>query len=97
MRDKLHPEAPVSLVGGKANKILEACLPLGNIVFGPNVSAHCDVAIWMRSVGEPIVGELAFSYRVLKTNRDDSAAHQLADKFFKNLQLALDLGIRQRI
>ncbi len=96
-RLKLHPEAPVSLVGGKANKILEACLPLGNIVFGPNVSAHCDVAIWMRSVGEPIVGELAFSYRVLKTNRDNSAAHQLADKFFKNLQLALDLGIRQRI
>jgi hypothetical protein len=88
-RLQLKPEVPVSVVGGNANKILEACLPLGNIVFGPNVSAHCDVAIWMRSVGEPIVGELAFSYRVLKTNRDDSAAHQLADKFFKNLQLAI--------
>lgn len=88
-RLELKPEVPVSVVGGTSNKILEACLPLGNIVFGPNVSAHCDVAIWMRSVGEPIVGELAFSYRVLKTNRDDSAAHQLADKFFKNLQLAI--------
>lgn len=88
-RLELKPEVPVSVVGGKANKILEACLPLGNIVFGPNVSAHIDVAIWMRSVGEPIVGELAFSYRVQKTNRDDSAAHQLADKFFKNLQLAI--------
>ena len=88
-RLKLKPEVPVSVVGGKSNKILEACLPFGNIVFGPNVSAHCDVGIWMRSVGEPIVGELAFSYRVLKTNRDDSAAHQLADKFFKNLQLAI--------
>lgn len=88
-RLELKPEVPVSVVGGASNKILEACLPLGNIVFGPNVSAHCDVAIWMRSVGEPIVGELAFSYRVLKTNRDDSAAHQLADKFFKNLQLAI--------
>jgi hypothetical protein len=88
-RLELNPETPVSLVGGKSNKILEACLPLGNIVFGPNVSAHCEVAIWMRSVGEPIVGELAFSYRVLKTNRDDGAAHQLADKFFKNLQLAI--------
>ncbi len=89
IRLQLKPEVPVSVVGGNTNKILEACLPLGNIVFGPNVSAHCDVAIWMRSVGEPIVGELAFSYRVLKTNRDDSAAHQLADKFFKNLQLAI--------
>ena len=88
-RLELKPEVPVSVVGGKANKILEACLPLGNIVFGPNVSAHIDVAIWMRSVGEPIVGELAFSYRVQKTNRDDSVAHQLADKFFKNLQLAI--------
>jgi hypothetical protein len=29
--------------------------------------------------------------------RSGCAAHQLADKFFKNLQLALDLGIRQRI
>lgn len=88
-RLELKPDVLVSVVGGKANKILEACLPLGNIVFGPNVSAHCDVAIWMRSVGEPIVGELAFSYRVNKTNRDDSAAHQLADRFFKNLQLAI--------
>jgi hypothetical protein len=85
-RLELKPDVPVSVVGGTANKILEACLPLGNIVFGPNVSAHCDVGIWMRSVGEPIVGELAFSYRVNKTNRDDLAAHQLADKFFKNLQ-----------
>jgi len=88
-RLELKPDVLVSVVGGKTNKILEACLPLGNIVFGPNVSAHCDVAIWMRSVGEPIVGELAFSYRVNKTNREDSAAHQLADRFFKNLQLAI--------
>lgn len=88
-RLELKPDVPVAVVGGKANKILEACLPLGNIVFGPNVSAHCDVAIWMRSVGEPIIGELAFSYRVNKTNREDVAAHQLADKFFKNLQLAI--------
>lgn len=88
-RLELRPDVPVSVVGGTTNKILEACLPLGNIVFSPNVSAHCDVAIWMRSVGEPIVGELAFSYRVNKTNRDDVAAHQLADKFFKNLQLAI--------
>lgn len=88
-RLNLSPELPVSVVGGSTNKILEACLPLGNIVFSPSVSAHCDVAIWMRSVGEPIVGELAFSYRVNKANREDIAAHQLADKFFKHLQLAI--------
>lgn len=88
-RLNLSPELPVSVVGGSSNKILEACLPLGNIVFSPSVSAHCDVAIWMRSVGEPIVGELAFSYRVNKANREDVAAHQLADKFFKHLQLAI--------
>lgn len=89
VRLNLSPELPVSVVGGSSNKILEACLPLGNIVFSPSVSAHCDVAIWMRSVGEPIVGELAFSYRVNKANREDVAAHQLADKFFKHLQLAI--------
>lgn len=88
-RLNLKPDTPVSVVGGTANKILEACLPLGNIVFGPNVSAHCDVGIWMRSVGEPMIGELAFSYRVNKANREDVVAHQLADKFFKNLQLAM--------
>lgn len=80
---------PVGVVGGAANKILEACLPLGNIEFSPGVSAHCDVAIWMRSVGEPIVGELAFSYRVNKANRDDTEAHILADKFFIELQRAI--------
>jgi len=88
-RLELKPDVPIAVVGGTSNKILEACLPLGNIVFSPNVSAHCDVAIWMRSVGEPIVGELAFSYRVTKLNRHDVVAHQLADKFFKNLQLAI--------
>ena len=88
-RLKLKSDVPVSIVGGRANKILEACMPFGDIVFGPNVSAHCDVAIWMRSVGEPIIGELAFSYRVTKLNRDNTEAHQRADKFFKNLQLAI--------
>lgn len=82
-------DVPVSVVGGAANKILEACLPLGNIEFSPGVSAHCDIAIWMRSVGEPIVGELAFSYRVNKENREDTNAHKLADSFFEKLQLAI--------
>lgn len=85
----IKPDVPVSVVGGAANKILEACLPLGNIEFSPGVSAHCDIAIWMRSVGEPIVGELAFSYRVNKENREDTMAHKRADAFFENLQLAI--------
>ncbi|MDO8693338.1 MAG: hypothetical protein Q7J51_04510 [Sheuella sp.] len=80
---------PVRIVGGRTNKILEACLPLGNLVFGESVQAHCDIGIWMRSVGDPIIGELAFSYRVNKTNRDDTAAHKKANKFFRQLQLAI--------
>jgi hypothetical protein len=80
---------PVRIVGGRTNKILEACLPLGNLRFGDNVQAHCDIAIWMRSVGDPIIGELAFAYRVNDSNRADIKAHKKADKFFKQLQLAL--------
>lgn len=85
----IDAKLPVRIVGGVTNKILEACLPLGNIAFGDNVQAHCDIGIWMRSVGDPIIGELAFSYRVTETNRDDTKAHKRADKFFKNLQLAI--------
>lgn len=85
----IEDDIPVRIVGGKTNKILEACLPVGNLMFGENVQAHCDIAIWMRSVGDPIIGELAFSYRVNNENREQIAAHKKADKFFKNLQLAL--------
>lgn len=88
-RLKLDEKLPVRVVGGNANKILEACLPLGNLVFGDRVQAHCDLAIWMRSVGEPIVGELAFAYRVNDQNREDRKAHKRADKFFIDLQLAI--------
>jgi tetratricopeptide (TPR) repeat protein len=80
---------PVRIVGGRTNKILEACLPLGNLVFGENVQAHCDIGIWMRSVGDPIIGELAFSYRVNNSNRGDTDAHKKANKFFRQLQLAI--------
>ena len=82
-------ELPVRIVGGRTNKVLEACLPLGNLVFGDGVQAHCDVGIWMRSVGDPIIGELAYSYRVNDQNRGDLQAHKKADKFFKQLQLAI--------
>ncbi len=82
-------DLPVRIVGGKTNKILEACLPLGNLAFGVNVQAHCDIGIWMRSVGDPIIGELAFSYRVNSLNRDDTKAHKKANKFFKQLQFAI--------
>ncbi len=88
-RLQVEPEMPVRIVGGRTNKVLEACLPLGNISFGDGVQAHCDIGIWMRSVGDPIVGELAYSYRVTDENRDNTAAHKKADKFFKQLQLAI--------
>ncbi len=88
-RLELDPNIPIRIVGGRVNKVLEACLPLGNISFGDGVQAHCDIGIWMRSVGDPIIGELAFSYRVTDENRGNLAAHKKADKFFKQLQLAI--------
>lgn len=86
---KIDQKSPLRIVGGNTNKILEACLPLGNLVFGDGVQAHCDIAIWFRTAGEPIVGELAFSYRVNDDNRSETKAHKRADKFFKKLQTEL--------
>jgi len=74
------------MVGGRRNKILEACVTLGHIAFSESVLAHCEIAIWFRAIGKPMVGELAFAYRVSKTNRRDVAAHQRADDFFRKLQ-----------
>ncbi|QWE23437.1 hypothetical protein FD975_04370 [Polynucleobacter sp. AP-Jannik-300A-C4] len=85
----IDKKKPLRIVGGSTNKILEACLPLGNLVFGDGVQAHCEIAIWMRSVGDPIVGELAFSYRVNDAIRKQAKAHKRADKFFKKLQIEL--------
>lgn len=85
----IDKKTPLRIVGGSTNKILEACLPLGNLVFGDGVQAHCDIAIWMRSAGDPIVGELAFAYRVNENNRSEIKAHKRADKFFKKLQIEL--------
>ena len=85
----LDKKTPLRIVGGDSNKILEACLPLGNLVFGDGVQAHCDIAIWFKSAGDPIVGELAFSYRVNDENRSEIKAHKRADKFFKKLQIEL--------
>lgn len=85
----LPKKIPVRVVGGRTNKILEANLPLGNLSFGDQVHAHCDLAIWMRNIGEPLVGELAFAYRVNDDNRSDKKAHKRADKFFVDLQHAI--------
>ena len=85
----IDKDVPLRIVGGKTNKILEACLPIGNLVFGDGVQAHCEIAIWMKSVGDPMVGELAFSYRVNDENRAQAKAHKRADKFFKKLQIEL--------
>jgi len=85
----LAGDMPVRIVGGKTNKILEACLPLGTISFGTGVQAHVELAIWMRSVGEPIIGELAYAYRVTDENRNNVKAHLKADQFFRELQPAI--------
>jgi len=85
----IDKKSPLRIVGGATNKILEACLPIGNLAFSDGVQAHCDIAIWMKSVGDPIVGELAFSYRVNDENRAQAKGHKRADKFFKKLQIEL--------
>ena len=86
---KIPSTAPVRVVGGRTNKVLEAVLPMGNLTFGDRVHAHLDLGIWMRNVGEPIIGELAFAYRVNSENRADKKAHKRADKFFVALQSAI--------
>lgn len=83
----------LKIVGGPTNKILEAQVTLGQICFGDNVQAHCELAIWFKSVGEPIVGELAFAYRVHKKNRKDVKTHKVAEDFFKYLQHSLSKSI----
>ena len=62
---------------------------MGNLTFGDRVHAHLDIGIWMRNVGEPIIGELAFAYRVNDDNRGDLKAHKRADRFFVALQNAI--------
>ena len=74
------------VVGNTKNKVLEACVTLGNIAFSDKVHAHCEIAIWFHTVGDPMIGELAFAYRVHKNNIKDIKAHRLADEFFKKLQ-----------
>lgn len=80
----------IGKVGGDENTILEAVLPLGTIAFDDDVVAHCDLGVWFRSAGVPLIGELAFAYRVNPQNRKNRKAHAKADKFFARLQKALD-------
>lgn len=79
-------EQKLRIVGNAKNKVLEACVTLGNIAFSDKVHAHCEIAIWFHTVGDPMIGELAFAYRVHKSNRKDIKAHRLAEEFFKKLQ-----------
>jgi len=79
----------IGKVGGNENTILEACLPLGTIMFDDDVVAHCDLGVWFRSAGVPLVGELAFAYRVNAKNRKNRKAHVKANRLFARLQEAL--------
>ena len=82
-------EKDIGKVGGDENTILEACLPLGMINFDDDVVAHCDLGVWFRSAGVPMVGELAYAYHVNPKNRKNRKAHKKADRFFAKLQEAL--------
>ena len=86
---EIPASAKIGKVGGDENTILEAALPLGTIAFDDDVVAHCDLGVWFRSAGVPLIGELAFAYRVDSKNRKNRKAHAKADKFFARLQTAL--------
>lgn len=79
----------IGKVGGNENTILEAAIPLGMITFDDDVVAHCDLGVWFRSAGVPLIGELAFAYRVNPENRKNRKAHEAANRFFAKLQSAL--------
>ena len=79
-------EKNIGVVGDRKNKVLEACVNLGTIIFSEHVHAHCDIGIWFHTVGDPMIGELAFAYRVDKRNRKEIRTHRAADEFFKKLQ-----------
>ena len=85
----IDKKLPLRIVGGAGNKVLEVSLPIGNLEFKGGVQAHCDIAIWLKRVGQPIIGELTFSYRVTDSNRLEHKAHKQADRFFQNLQKEL--------
>ena len=65
----------------------EVLLPLGQLDFGREVLAKCDIALW-RTRGEhlPLVGEFAFQVKF--EHQEDVAAKQrkLADQFYVTLQ-----------
>ncbi len=82
-------ETRLGKVGGSENTILEAALPFVTIAFDDDVVAHCDLGVWFRSAGVPLIGELAFAYRVTPKNRKNRKAHHRADRFFAKLQEAL--------
>ena len=65
----------------------EVLLPLGQLDFGRDVLAKCDIALW-RTRGEhlPLVGEFAFQVKF--EHQEDVAAKQRkpADQFYVTLQ-----------
>jgi hypothetical protein len=65
----------------------EVLLPLGQLDFGRDVLAKCDIALW-RTRGEhlPLVGEFAFQVKF--EHQEDVAAKpkKLADQFYVTLQ-----------
>jgi hypothetical protein len=82
---KKSEDEQVSLVNSAI--VEEVLLELGDLDFGKNVIAHCNVALW-RTRGEhtPLVGE--FAYQV-KFNRGDELhikPRKLCEQFFISLQ-----------
>jgi len=73
-------------------RVFEIQAKLGLIHFGKNVTAHIDLAVWVRPTPDAfsiLIAELAYAYKVLGTSAKDQAGHEAADAFFKEIQKPL--------
>jgi hypothetical protein len=84
------PEATVAPVNDA--RVFEIQAKLGLLNFGKNVTAHADLAVWVRPTADAfnvLVAELAFAYKVLGTTSKEQQGHEGADRFFKEMQAPL--------
>jgi hypothetical protein len=91
LRDfELDPEATVGPVNEA--RVFEIQAKLGLLNFGKNVTAHMDLAVWVRPTSDAfnvLIAELAFAYKVVGRSAKDQAGHEAADRFFKEIQKPL--------
>lgn len=81
------PEATIAPVNDA--RVFEIQSKLGLLNFGKDVTAHVDLAVWVRPTTDAfnvVIGELAFAYKVIGTSAKAQAGHEAADRFFREVQ-----------